>query len=989
LSSALEALHRSGLVHRDIKPSNIIFVGGVPKLADIGLVADLSEARSFVGTDGFIPPEGPGKPSADIYALGKVLYEASTGLDRMHFPSLPENFEGAADGEMFWELNEVILQACQNEPAARYETAAKMHEELLFLTSGKSVKRLRQLEKRFARMKRSGALAGAILLTAAAIAFPIYREWKHNLELRQQKVGANIADGNRAMNSGDLLGALPYFVEAFELDIKNKAQETNHRYRIASVLAQSPKLTHAWSYPEQVNACSFSPDDQYLLVTAPGREAWLYNLRTDEKVDWKIAPPSITRTTFSPNGRYLLSSDDGGHARVWEMSTHREISTLTHRSAVSCAEFSPDGTRVAAVCRDGWVYVWDWRATNALLRFEASIADLRAVAYSPDGKEIITGGRAGRGQIWNAETGKLIQGPLFHPNVISSATFSTDGRRVIIGCQDFKVRVWDVATGQMIRPELSHRDLVTSVQASADGRFILTASLDGTARIWRADTQQEVAMNSIFHHPDRVMDAAFSQDCRQVATVCFDGSIRIWDLALENQPRHIDQVSFSANGSKCLLRQDNDLELVDSASWKSASGKFSAKGRIERWGLNRDGSIAYALSSLTNGEQQAKHLVQFWRPVTAVSPAGELEFTNRTRGVTINADGSLMIAWGTNWVELCDLSSGKRHSLGYSRKVRFAVFSAGLDTFAISAGTNLDVFHMESEPRLMCRLPHIRPIYFAQFSPDTSLIASACADPGFTKCYAQVWETKTGKPVGPRLNHSDGVLTAVFSPDGQRVVTTSEDFTSVVWDFRSGKPVASSMDHDKQVHQAVFSSNGKYLATVGADCVARVWDVNSGMALTPRIHFPVLDLVEVYFCQGDRTLVVVDNGTRDAEQDDRKAWSFSITDEKRSVTDIARLSSVLSSVTPASAEHMRAQAKPDFAQQWAAMKKAYPIQFKVTDAEINEWHRMQAEICDSEGDMTGSVFHWQILVRTNSGDPQLLTNLKAARDHMHRLRPAH
>ena len=219
LSSALEALHKSGLVHRDIKPSNIIFVGGVPKLADIGLVADLSEARSFVGTDGFIPPEGPGKPRADIYALGKVLYEASTGQDRMHFPSLPENFEGAVDGEIFWELNEVILQACQNEPAARYETAAKMHEELLFLTNGKSVKRLRLLEKRFARMKRSGAVAGAVLLTAAAIAFPIYREWKHNLELRQQKVGANIANGNRAMNSGDLLGALPYFVEAFELDI--------------------------------------------------------------------------------------------------------------------------------------------------------------------------------------------------------------------------------------------------------------------------------------------------------------------------------------------------------------------------------------------------------------------------------------------------------------------------------------------------------------------------------------------------------------------------------------------------------------------------------------------------------------------------------------------------------------------------------------------------------------------------------------------------
>ena len=89
LATALDHLHGHGLIHRDIKPSNVIFVNGVPKLADIGLVARIDATMSFVGTEGYIPPEGPGTPQADLYSLGKVLYEISTGLDRRCFADSP------------------------------------------------------------------------------------------------------------------------------------------------------------------------------------------------------------------------------------------------------------------------------------------------------------------------------------------------------------------------------------------------------------------------------------------------------------------------------------------------------------------------------------------------------------------------------------------------------------------------------------------------------------------------------------------------------------------------------------------------------------------------------------------------------------------------------------------------------------------------------------------------------------------------------------
>src|SRR6267143_601551 len=142
LARALAHLHVHGLVHRDIKPSNVIFVHGVPKLADIGLVSAADTSVSFVGTEGFVPPEGPGSVAADLYSLGKVLYEISTGRDRREFPKLPEDFDKLPDKRALLELNEVTAKACDPALPRRYASARARHDDLLLLQAGKSVKRL-------------------------------------------------------------------------------------------------------------------------------------------------------------------------------------------------------------------------------------------------------------------------------------------------------------------------------------------------------------------------------------------------------------------------------------------------------------------------------------------------------------------------------------------------------------------------------------------------------------------------------------------------------------------------------------------------------------------------------------------------------------------------------------------------------------------------------------------------------------------------------
>lgn len=162
LSAALAHLHGHGLVHRDVKPSNIVFIGGEPKLADAGLVAPFDDARSLVGTTGYIAPEGPGAPAADIYSLGKVLYETAFGKDRHDFPQLDPNIASRADHRALLELNEIIVKACAPESRHRYQSAEAVSADLQRLCAGKSIKWRRAFASFAAVMMRAGLVLIAI-----------------------------------------------------------------------------------------------------------------------------------------------------------------------------------------------------------------------------------------------------------------------------------------------------------------------------------------------------------------------------------------------------------------------------------------------------------------------------------------------------------------------------------------------------------------------------------------------------------------------------------------------------------------------------------------------------------------------------------------------------------------------------------------------------------------------------------------------------------
>jgi serine/threonine protein kinase len=145
LAEALRHLHDNGLAHRDVKPANVIFVAGRAKLADIGLVAARGQ-RTFVGTEGFVPPEGPGSAQADVYSLGKVLYEIATGKDRMEFPELPDELPTGAERKRWLALNQIICDTCEPHLSKRrISTAGDLADALRRLQEGKRRRRRRPI----------------------------------------------------------------------------------------------------------------------------------------------------------------------------------------------------------------------------------------------------------------------------------------------------------------------------------------------------------------------------------------------------------------------------------------------------------------------------------------------------------------------------------------------------------------------------------------------------------------------------------------------------------------------------------------------------------------------------------------------------------------------------------------------------------------------------------------------------------------------------
>ena len=503
LAGALDHLHRHGLIHRDVKPSNIIFVGGVAKLADIGLVAEMSESRSYVGTEGYIPPEGPGSGSADIFSLGKVLYESFTGQDRMSYPSLPVELRGGGPAtQAALEVNAIALRACEPQPEKRYATAGQVAGDLALLQSGRSIKGLRLIEGRLR------ALRATIIAGIGVIVIALSAAWFSKRQAR--------AESERA---------------AREQVLRERAEQSEQRTR-GAVFSQALALARAECLSPRMGR-RFRALDAIAAVAAdhPG------NAELRNAAITALALPDVRPTGTRPAGscvdaamRRLAVPDKAGALRVYTLggSAAEDVLEGVLPDSAGCriaGPFSPDGHRLAAFMPDKSCMVWDAERRTVLSRIPPEIA---AAAY--ERCEFTPGG----GALLLLQPGGLLIHPLdgTKPELIAlpcpADTLSSNGgvdRFAVSAKSGRRVAVVDVPLRRVVQ-EFETPVAAFNCVLSPDHAWLLVCGPSGgTHRYCLAEPGS--APESLNLHDGTCNQGSFHPDSDVLLTSSWDGTMAL------------------------------------------------------------------------------------------------------------------------------------------------------------------------------------------------------------------------------------------------------------------------------------------------------------------------------------------------------------------------------------------------------------------------------------------------------------------------------
>jgi WD40 repeat protein len=559
--------------------------------------------------------------------------------------------------------------------------------------------------------------------------------------------------------------------------------------------------------------------------------------------------------------------------------------------------------------------------------------------FSHDGTMIVTGGFDHTAMILDSTDGRVMHSLAGHNRPVRCVAFSPDDRVVVTACEDHKARAFQVADGKRIMPDLDHPDGVTSVEYSRDGRLIATASIDGTAKLWRAATLEPHNPTPVLRHNERLGYAGTGPDGHRIVTCCTDGAVRIWDLAgatFAGQPSHR---IFSESGSRFLVLSNGTVQIGDVSTEQILCSVSLDSLPITRAGFDHDGRFVWTASEYEVSPALTNCVLHVWNAKEGILYGASIVVTNRVNGISMSDNGKYVITFVTNVAQVWDVATGKPSSpaLIHEHAVTAAVFAPGGGQVSTLSGSVVELWNESQGWGKVATLRHQTTVAHVEYSADGSRLLSCCSDTtsdntSFDKCYAQIWDARSGKAIGPQLWHRDGIGFGSFSADGRLAATASEDFTAIIWDTGFSRP-GVVLQHAHDVRSVSFSYDCKWVATASRDRTARVWDAQTGSPLTPWLRH-LGELSAARFTPDKSRIVTADRKGN--------TWVWELPLDPRPLEDLSKLAKLLTSGTAVTSNPTEFPRTASLMKDFLGLREKYPADFVVPARKVQAWHEYQA-----------------------------------------------
>ncbi|MCX5363406.1 trypsin-like peptidase domain-containing protein [Streptomyces sp. NBC_00124] len=418
-------------------------------------------------------------------------------------------------------------------------------------------------------------------------------------------------------------------------------------------------------------------------------------------------------------------------------------------------------------------------------RLSGHTREVRAVAYSPNGRTIASAGVDQYIRLWNTTTLKTRAKLAGHRNAVNAVAFSPDGHVLASAGADNTVRLWNPDTGAPGRVLKGHTEPVRAIAFSPDGHVLASAGADNTVRLWNPDTGTPGRV--LKGHTETVRAIAFNHNGRILASGSADNTVRLWDPTTGETRRKLTDHNFPVT-SVAFSQDGKTLATADTYE------------------------ATYLRDPVTGKQRTSLPDVAL---LIAFSPDSKTFATINDRYARL-------------WV--ADTGAPKTYLIGHANKVLALAFSQDSRTLATtSSDKTVRLWNTATGNDRSILRGHTSNVYSVAFSRDGGTVATASADRS-----ARLWDAATGRPLRELSGHSDEVEAVAFHPDGHIVATTSDDRTVRLWDTATGKLRTTHREHLDWVRSVAFSRDGKTLATADDNGVVVLRNATTGK---PRLEF--------------------------------------------------------------------------------------------------------------------------------------------------------